>query len=63
MDLPPGDFFPYNIIDDIDFSYPEDPYRLHADADSSHATDLESCDQLVDMHYSCFQLLYFLLKL
>ena len=42
MDLPPGDFVPYDVTDDMDFTYPEDPYRLHADADSSHATDLET---------------------
>ena len=42
MDLPPCEFVPYNITDDMDFLHPEDPYRLHANADSSHATDLES---------------------
>lgn len=42
MDLSPGNFIPYDVTDDMDFSYPEDPYRLHADADSSHATDLET---------------------
>lgn len=41
-DLPPGDFVPYEIPDDLDFNFPEDPYLSSAEVDSSHANDLET---------------------
>ena len=40
--LPAGDFVPYDIPDDLDFSFPEDPYLANADVDASHATDEET---------------------
>ena len=42
MDLPPGDLVPNEITPDMKFDYPDEPYRLHCDADSSHAADLET---------------------
>ena len=49
MELPPGNIVPYDITDDIDFLYPEDPYRLYADTDSLHVTDLETHRFQIDL--------------
>ena len=37
-----GDFVPCDIPDDLDFSFPEDPYLANVDVDALHATNKET---------------------